>query len=75
MKSSADLEFEIDNPEQVYAALLPEADDDLHRSRVRLECSRKSVRLQIDGDDPVSLRAALNTWLRLVKISVEMVNI
>jgi len=31
--------------------------------------------LTVEGDDVVSLRAALNTWLRLVRICVEMIEI
>jgi len=31
--------------------------------------------LKISGEDVVSLRAALNTWIRLVKIAIEMVSL
>jgi Transcription factor Pcc1. len=33
------------------------------------------IRLKIRGEDVVSLRAALNTWIRLVKIAFEMVSL
>jgi len=75
MRGCAELTFETEDSEKVYQALVPEADDDLHRSRVKLEDQGGSIRLKIEGEDVVSLRAALNTWIRLIKIAIEMVSI
>jgi len=49
--------------------------DEIHRSNVELVEGPGFVRLKILGEDVVSLRAALNTWIRLVKIAIEMVSL
>jgi len=73
MRGSADLVFEVDGPDRVYAALAPEALDQVQRSEVRLEICEGGLRLSVQSEDVVSLRAALNTWIRLVNIAMEMV--
>ncbi len=73
MRGSADLVFEVDDPKRVLAALAPEALDQVQRSEIRLETCEGGIRLCVESEDVVSLRAALNTWIRLVKIAMEMV--
>lgn len=75
MKCCARFEFESEHSPEIYQALLPEMNDELHRSTVSLELAEGSIGLFIRGEDVVSLRAALNTWIRLVKIAFEMVNL
>jgi KEOPS complex subunit Pcc1 len=75
MKCCAEFVFETDQPGRIYEALSPELEDEVHRSAVDLTVEDASVRLKIRGDDVVSIRAALNTWIRLVKIAFEMVNL
>lgn len=73
MRGSADLVFEVADPDRVYQALAPEALDQVQRSEIRLETCEGGIRLYVESEDVVSLRAALNTWIRLVKIAMEMV--
>ena len=75
MKCCADLVFESSRAGEIYESLKPELDDDLHRSSVTLQAEDGIIRLVIWGEDTVSLRAALNTWIRLVKIAFEMVSL
>ena len=75
MKGCAELIFESKEAELIYQALAPEVEDELHRSNVSLGLEDESIRLKIWGEDTTSLRAALNTWIRLVNIAFEMVNI
>jgi KEOPS complex subunit Pcc1 len=75
MRCCAALEFESSRWEEIYESLRPELDDDLHRSSVTLQAEEGIIRLEVRGEDTVSLRAALNTWIRLVKIAFEMVNL
>ncbi len=75
MKCCAKVEFESSLAKEIYESLKPELDDDLHRSIVALQADEGSIRLEIRGEDTVSLRAALNTWIRLVKIAFEMVSL
>jgi KEOPS complex subunit Pcc1 len=75
MKGCAEFVFESSHAAEIYQALVPEFDDELHRSNVSLGHEDGSIRLNIRGEDTVSLRAALNTWIRLVKIAFEMVSL
>jgi len=75
MRGCAQLLFETPKAEIIYKALMPELEDELHRSRVEMQLREGSLALSVQGEDVVSLRAALNTWIRLVKIAFEMVNI
>ncbi|MFA5929456.1 MAG: KEOPS complex subunit Pcc1 [Candidatus Micrarchaeia archaeon] len=50
-----------------YDALLAEADFS-HRGGSRVILGGKTVRVEIQADDPVSLRASLNSYLRLMHI-------
>lgn len=59
----------------VYEALQPE----LHaapsdRSSVTLELAGGELRFAVAAEDVVSLRAAVNTWLRLIRIAEDMLN-
>jgi KEOPS complex subunit Pcc1 len=75
MKGCADLVFPSENAEDIFQALRPELEDEFQRSRVSLDLGEGFIRLRVDGDDIVSVRAALNTWLRLVKIAFEIASI
>jgi len=75
MNCCAELVFESSRAGEIYESLKPELDDDLHRSSVTLQAEDGIIRLDIRGEDTVSLRAALNTWIRLVKIAFEMVSL
>jgi KEOPS complex subunit Pcc1 len=72
MNGSADLVFDGEDMSQIFRALAPELEDELMRSKVDLTLCEGSMRLSLESDDIVSLRAALNTWIRLVKIAFEM---
>ena len=75
MKGWAEMVFNTTHSQEIYEALASELDDELHRSNVELVEGPGFVRLKILGEDLVSLRAALNTWIRLVKIAIEMVSL
>ena len=61
--------------EPAFAALRPETQAlPSERSKVTLEQSGDRLRLFVAAEDLVSLRAAVNTWLRLVKIAEDMFN-
>lgn len=56
----------------VYEALSPStetAPDD--RSSVEVTHDEGVLTLEVEADDPSSMRAALNTWLRLVAVAEE----
>lgn len=71
----ADFEFEIPYPdaEVIYEAMMPECvTHPSERSSVTLVNDDPGLKLTIVADDLVSLRASINTWLRLIRIAEEM---
>jgi KEOPS complex subunit Pcc1 len=70
------VEFELGGlSDKVLEALGPELQaTPSERSRVGLTSEGGLLKLFIEAEDIISLRAALNTWLRLIKIAEEMLN-
>ncbi len=61
---------------KAYEALRPELQaSPSERSRVELTEEGGLLKLFVEAEDIVSLRAAVNTWLRLVRIAEEMLTI
>lgn len=72
--------FEVDTrePEALYQVLLPELASQAEipgRSQVNIQILESALRLDVKADDVVSLRAALNTWLRLIAIALEILEV
>ncbi|QCW04031.1 KEOPS complex subunit Pcc1 [Natrinema pallidum] len=69
----ATLEFDYETPsraELVAASVAREIGEiDDERSRTTLERDGSCVRIEIDAEDVVALRAALNTWFSLVDVA------
>lgn len=68
-------EFEFDfgsNAGIIYNSLLPELEADYQRTRSTLELQDTFLILKVEAKDIVSIRAALNGWLRLIRISQDM---
>ncbi len=60
----------------IYHALLPETLEEFPRSRAALSVDGGGMlHIIVDAEDVTALRAALNTWLRLIKVACEMVEI
>ncbi|MBP2132463.1 KEOPS complex subunit Pcc1 [Methanomicrobium sp. W14] len=71
-KDKAVFEFETPYAKQIYNSVKPE-DDDMGRSSSGVFLTEKNTLvLCIDAEDLSALRAALNTWLRLIIIAEEM---
>lgn len=70
------VEFELGQAAKpVFDALRPELQAlPSERSKVSLEQSGDTLKLFVVAEDVVSLRAAINTWLRLIKIAEDMLN-
>jgi KEOPS complex subunit Pcc1 len=54
--------------------LQPEIENQPDRSEVKVYLDEGVLTVVIHSRDVPSLRAALNTWMRLIKISVEIVS-
>lgn len=77
MKLSAEFTFETETAEKIYQAILPELNDNFsERSKIGLilEDADRLV-LTVKAEDTVSLRSALNTWLRLIQIAQEVLEV
>ncbi len=69
----AEFEFDLgDSAGIIYESLLPELEEDYQRTKAGLKLKDDLIILNVEADDIVSMRAALNGWLRLIKISCEM---
>ncbi|MCK4270860.1 MAG: hypothetical protein KAW93_10315 [Methanogenium sp.] len=73
MKHEATFRFESESAHFLYDAVKPEIEDVSGRSvaEVWLEGNRILV-IRVCAEDVSALRAALNTWLRLINIAKEM---
>jgi KEOPS complex subunit Pcc1 len=68
-------EFELDlgqEAKNIYGALFPELSEDYRRTRTTLRLEGNLLILNVEATDIVSMRAALNGWFRLIKISHEL---
>lgn len=75
MKGCGEFVFKMEDPERVLAALGPETEDPVQRSKIALEPCDEGLLLRIQSEDLVSFRAALNTWIRLIDIALDMVKV
>lgn len=71
-------EFDFDfgsSTRMIYEALIPELGEDYQRTKTTLKLKDGLLILKVEANDIVSMRAALNGWLRLIKITYEMCSI
>lgn len=67
----AEFKIPVVNPKIVYESIRME---EMHsqRSKVNLEANEE-LRIDIQSEDLVMLRASVNTWLRLIKVADDMI--
>lgn len=76
MRVLAEFDFDFgSNARLIYEALLPELGEDYQRTKTNLKLENNLFFLNVEANDIVSMRAALNGWLRLIKITHEMCSI
>ncbi len=72
----AEFEFDLGSTAQViYESLAPELGEEYQRTKTALELKDEVLVLRVETSDIISMRAALNGWLRLINISSEMSSI
>ncbi len=72
----AEFSFEFgEDASTIYRALLPETMEAFSRSRAALSMGDGMLHLIVDAEDITAMRAALNTWLRLIKVACEITEI
>ena len=73
MEIESEFIFEMSNEiDVIYQSLLPELGASHQRTSSQLIIQGSELILKISSYDLVSMRAALNGWLRLIKIAVDM---
>lgn len=55
-----------------FKSLLPEVEELSERITISIALEEGKIKLNISASDLTSLRAALNTWLRLLKVAFDM---
>ncbi len=69
----AEFEFDAGKDARIlYEALLPELDQEYQRTKTTLGLDGGKMILKVRSNDFVSMRAALNGWLRLIKITYDI---
>jgi len=78
-KTEFELEDEAEIVKTVYESIKEEnkieenaLEEDKRRSLVDISLNENKLCVRIAGDDLIRVRAAANTWLRLVKVAEEM---
>ncbi len=72
----AKFEFDLGSTARIiYESLVPELGEEYQRTKATLELKDEVLVLSVEAGDIISMRAALNGWLRLIKISSEMSSI
>jgi KEOPS complex subunit Pcc1 len=76
MKAEAEFLFESDQKEMIsdiYQSLFPETGESISdRSVISLKLEENGLVLKIVSSDIISLRSALNTWLRLIQTAYDV---
>ena len=79
MKIEADFEFEDDEEtvRAIYESIKEEQERGTNKrqSFVDLALNGNTLRVSMQGEDSTKLRAVANTWLRLLKVAAEMVQV
>jgi KEOPS complex subunit Pcc1 len=74
-----DLEIEFSSPEEaeiVLRSIKPEINGSpSDRTSVRVKINDSTLKIVIDAQDTVSFRASLNSYLRWIKLSNEVINL
>lgn len=65
------IEIEGDAPEVIAQALMPEASSGVPGTKVEVSLSEGKVRISLCAEDVSALRAAVNSYLRWVKLADE----
>jgi KEOPS complex subunit Pcc1 len=76
MRTAIECEIPYPDAAVIYAAVLPECvTAPSERSSITLVKIDPGLKLVIDAEDLVSARASINTWLRLLRIAEEMIDL
>jgi len=69
------IELKHPNAEIIYRSLLPESRRTLPRTKVCLRCDDDKLIMEIFAEDISALRASLNSYLRWINTSLEIMEV
>lgn len=65
--NSAEIRLKVSNPDSVYKALEPEIQD-TKRFEVKVFPEGDTLRINVEAKDATALKAAINSYLRLIEV-------
>lgn len=75
MEATAESVFEMDRAFLIYRSLMPEIETTVtERSEISLQVMGDKLTLKVIASDLISLRATMNTWLRLIQVAYEVLH-
>ncbi|AGB50067.1 hypothetical protein Metho_1890 [Methanomethylovorans hollandica DSM 15978] len=75
MEATAESVFETDRAFLIYRSLMPEIETTVtERSEISLQVMGDKLTLKVIASDLISLRATMNTWLRLIQVAYEVLH-
>ncbi len=75
MEATAESVFETDRALLIYRSLMPEIETTVtERSEISLQVMGDKLTLKVIASDLISLRATMNTWLRLIQVAYEVLH-
>lgn len=75
MEATAESVFETDRALLIYRSLMPEIETTVtERSEIYLQVMGDKLTLKVIASDLISLRATMNTWLRLIQVAYEVLH-
>jgi len=66
----AEIEIECERPDIVVKALKPDVED-VNKFNVKIEAEKNKVKLKIESKDTSGLLAGINSYIRLIKTSID----
>jgi KEOPS complex subunit Pcc1 len=71
----AEFSFELGKAraKQLAQALLPEGSREIPRTKIKIKTDKDKLKLRIEAEDTSALRAAINSYLRLIKCALEII--
>ncbi len=70
----AEIEIECKNPEIVIKALKPDVED-AKKFDVKLEADKNKLKLEIEADNISGLLAGINSYMRLIRTSINSMEV
>ncbi|MGC8663369.1 MAG: KEOPS complex subunit Pcc1 [Thermoplasmata archaeon] len=72
MMNKVEIRIDSENSEIIYEALKVEGERNIPRTSITIEDGNKSLKITIDASDVNALRAAINSYMRWINLSMKL---